>query len=251
MFSGLGRGLRKSPAAGIAIALVGGDLLRRGITGHSFVYEAMGIRSAPKGQGAETTAVPYELGIRVDRSITINKPRSEIFQFWRNLTNLPRFMKHVKSVRDMGGERSHWVVRAPAGRIVEWDAVIHNEIANELLAWRTLPGADVDHAGTVLFKDAPGGRGTEIKVELQYNPPGGAVAAVLSKLWGEEPTQQIEADLRRLKQILEAGEAVTTEGQPSGREVHAARPSVAPREWEVQTASEASFPASDAPAYTH
>ena len=209
-------GLRRRSAGGVAWALVGADLLRRGLTGHSYLFETIGIRTAPKGQGAETTSVPYELGIRVDRSITIYRPRNEVFAFWRDLSNLPKFMSHVQSIAITGENRSHWVVTAPGHRTVEWDAVIHNEIENELIAWRTLPDAAVDHAGSVQFKDAPAGRGTEIRVELQYNPPGGMVGAVFAKLWGEEPTQQIEEDLLRLKQTLEAGEIPTVEGQPSG-----------------------------------
>jgi uncharacterized membrane protein len=241
--------MKRKPAGSVALALAGAELLRRGITGHSLLLETLGMRTAPKGQGAETTSVPYELGIRVDCSITINQPRAEVFRFWRNLSNLPRFMRHIESVREMEGKRSHWVVQGPAGRTVEWDAVVHSEVENERLAWRSLPGADVDHAGSVLFQDAPGGRGTEIRVELQYNPPGGVVSALLAKLWGQEPTQQIEADLRRLKQILEAGEVITTEGQPSGRRADSRSPRPV-NDWEIQQASEASFPASDAPAYT-
>jgi uncharacterized membrane protein len=205
----------------------------------------MGIRTAPLGQGAETTAVPYELGIRVDRAITIARPRAEIYRFWRNLSNLPRFMKNVESITD-DGTRSHWVVKAPGGRTVQWDAVIHNEIENELIAWRSLPGAKVANAGSVWFRDAPGGRGTEIRVELQYDPPAGVLGAIVASLQGKEPGQQIQEDLYRLKALLEAGEVVTTEGQPGGRQ---SRPY--PHDGEVQVASEASFPASDAPAYNH
>jgi uncharacterized membrane protein len=247
--AGLNTGLKKKSPVGAAMLLVGGDLVRRGITGHSRLYEAVGIRTAPKGQGT-SISVPYELGIRVDRAVTINCPRAQVFRFFRDFSNLPRFMKHVKSVRDDGGNRSHWVVKAPAGRTVEWDAMIHNEFENEMIAWRTLPGAHVDHAGSVWFKDAPGGRGTELKVELQYNPPAGALGAVLSKLWGEEPSQQIEADLHSLKQILEAGEILTTEGQPRGRKT-ATRETKKLKEWQVESASEDSFPASDPPAWTH
>jgi uncharacterized membrane protein len=241
-------GIAKRSWTGLALALIGGDLMRRGITGRSYAYELLGIRTAPKGQGHETTSVPYELGIRVDRSITIARPRADVFAFWRDFNNLSRFMDHVESVRQLDDKQSHWVVKAPAGRTVEWDAVIHNEINGELLAWRTLPGADVDHAGSVWFKEAPAGRGTEVKVELQYNPPAGAVGAMVAKLWGKEPSQQIESDLRRLKQILETGEVLTTSGQASGREDRGLEPH---RERQVQHASEASFPASDAPAYTH
>ncbi|PWU07717.1 MAG: cyclase [Terriglobia bacterium] len=242
-------GTRRRSAGGVLLALAGSELIRRGITGQCYVSKALGVRTAPKGQGAETTSVPYELGIRVDRSITINRPRAEVYGFFRNLSTFPQFMKHVESVQETDGNRSHWVVRAPAGSTVEWDAVIHNRIENELVAWRTLPGADVDHAGSVWFKDAPGGRGTEITVELQYNPPTGMLGALWAKLWGEEPTQQIEDDLRSLKQMLEAGE-VTTGGQPMGGKPRVTRPESSAREWTVQQASEESFPASDAPAFT-
>jgi uncharacterized membrane protein len=240
-------GLRKRSAAGMALAMVGGDLLRRGITGHSFAYEMVGIRTAPLGQGAETTAVPYELGIRVDRAITIAKPRAEVYRFWRNLSNLPRFMKNVQSVVEDNDGRSHWVVLAPAGRTVQWDAVVHNEIENELIAWRSLRGAQVANAGSVWFQDAPGARGTELRVELQYNPPAGALGAIVASMFGKEPGQQIQEDLYRLKALMETGEVVTTDGQPCGCE-----PQATPaQDREVQLASEGSFPASDAPGYNY
>lgn len=242
--AGIQNGLGRRPAAGIVLALIGGDLLRRGITGHSYAYEAMGVRTAPLGQGAEIS-VPYELGIRADAAITIDKPRAEVFAYWRSVSNLPRFMRNVELVTESGGKRSHWVVRAPAGRKLEWDAVIHNEIENELIAWRSLRGADVDHAGSVWFKDAPGHRGTEVRVELQYNPPAGAVGAILASFWGQEPSQQLRKDLHRLKSLLETGEIITTEGQPTG----GARTRRG-RDREVEEASEESFPASDAPAYS-
>jgi uncharacterized membrane protein len=239
--AGLGR---RSPA-GIAMALLGGDLLRRGITGHSYAYEALGIRTAPLGQGAETTSVPYELGIRVDKGVTIARPRAEVYRFWRQLSNLPRFMSHVVSVTETGDGRSHWIAQAPAGRTVEWDALIHNEVDGQRIAWRTLEGSAVAHAGSVLFRDAPGGRGTEVLVELQYNPPAGALGAVVASLWGREPGQQIQQDLHRLKAILEAGEVLRIDGQPSG----GAAESRGRDADKVQRASEQSFPASDSPAY--
>lgn len=240
-------GLQRRSATGIAMALIGGDLLRRGITGHSYAYEAMGVRTAPRGQGAETTSVPYELGVRVDQAVTIARPRNEVYQFWRSVTNLPRFMKNLVSVSTYEGGRSHWVAKGPAGRTVQWDAVIHNERPNEMIAWRSLPGSDVDHAGSVWFKDAPGGRGTEVSVELQYNPPAGALGAIFASLWGKEPGQEIQEDLHRLKELLELGEVLTVEGQPSGGRSESRR--AFRRDLEVQRASEESFPASDSPSY--
>jgi uncharacterized membrane protein len=153
----------------------------------------------------------------VDKAVTINKPIDQLYAFWRKLENLPRFMDHLESVTTIDETRSHWVAKGPAGKKVEWDAEIINEIPNELIGWRSLPGAEVNNAGSVQFKPAPGGRGTELQVELRYDPPGGALGAMFAKLFGEEPNQQVEDDLRRLKSILEAGERPTTEGQPTGR----------------------------------
>jgi len=241
--------LKRRSSASIALGLIGVDLLRRSLTGHCHIYEAIGIRTAPKGQGAESTSVPYELGIRVDKAITIARPRAEVYQFWRNLENLPRFMKNVLSVAQTGTDRTHWAVCAPAGRTVEWDAELINESDGERIAWRSLPGGSVDHAGSVQFKDAPGGRGTEVKVELQYNPPAGALGAAFASLWGKEPGQQIEQDLHRLKQILETGELATTEGQTSGRGLRKIAKANEARDREVHAGSVESFPASDAPVY--
>jgi uncharacterized membrane protein len=221
-------GLERRSLGGAAVALIGGELLWRALTGRSYAYELLGIRTAPKGQGAETTSVPYELGVRVDESIVIAKPRQSVFRFWRNLSNFPRFMKSLDCV-SVNGNHSHWVVQGPAGT-VKWEAVVYNEIDQELIAWRSLPGSDVDHAGSVTFRKANGGSATEVTVQLQYNPPGGAVAAVLASMSGKEPSQQIAADLRELKRMFESGE-------------------IAANDYEVEVASEDSFPASDAPGY--
>jgi uncharacterized membrane protein len=147
----------------------------------------------------------------------INKAPEELYRFWRNFENLPRFMNHLESVTPLGGDRSHWVAKAPAGARVEWDAEVYNEKENELIAWRSLEDADVNNAGSVRFRRAPNGRGTEVKVVLNYEPPGGKIGAAIAKLFGEEPGQQIEEDLHRFKQLMEAGEVPTTAGQSSGR----------------------------------
>jgi uncharacterized membrane protein len=155
--------------------------------------------------------------IRVKKSITVNRRPEEVYVFWRELQNLPRFMYHLESVTVTGENRSHWVAKAPAGMKVEWDAEVTQDRPNELIAWRSLPGSNVEHFGSVRFERAPGARGTIVRVELQYRPPAGAMGAVVAKLFGEEPEQQVQEDLRRLKQVIEAGEVLTTQGQPAGR----------------------------------
>lgn len=246
-------GLKRRGPLGYVLAALGGDLIRRGATGHCYVYQALGMHTDEKKPG-EHVSVPYELGVRVDKSITVNKPREEIYRFWRNLENLPRFMQHLESVKTFDEKRSHWCAKAPAGKTVEWDAEVINESENILIGWRSLEGSDVDHAGSVHFDDAPEGRGTEVKVSLQYNPPGGAIGAMIAKLFGEEPSQQIQEDLHRFKQLMETGEIITTEGQSSGRaakrEIKSVDGHKKSNDVAVMHGSELSFPASDPPSWT-
>jgi uncharacterized membrane protein len=244
--------LKKKGWMGAGAALLGVNFLRRGITGHCFSYEALGIRTteAPSRSGSNAT-LPYETGIRVDEATTINRPREEVFRFWRDFSNIAQCMKHVESVSAIPGtNRSRWIAKGPAGKRMEWDAEIINEKENELIAWRSLEGSEVANAGSVHFKDASGGRGTEVTVELQYSPPGGTLGAFVAKLFGEEPSQQIRADLRRLKARLEAGVVPETTGQPAGAPGKSREPR-RPHADQVSHASEESFPASDSPAFTH
>src|SRR5207249_522508 len=142
----------------------------------------------------------------------------ELYEYWRKLENLPSIMSHLKEVRAIDEKRSHWIAKAPslAGGSVEWDAEIINDEPNALIAWRSLPGADVDNAGSVRFVPAPGDRGTEVKVVIDYIPPAGKVGSWVAKLFGEEPQQQIMEDLRKFKRVMETGEFATTKGQPRG-----------------------------------
>lgn len=153
--------------------------------------------------------------LQASRSVTIRRPREEVYQFWRDLENLPRFMHHVLAVTSVGQGRSHWTVSAPGGT-VEWDAEIVQEQPNERLAWRSLPSSDVRHEGSVEFRVAPADRGTEVKVTLQYEPPVGSLGAMVAKLFGEEPEQQLRDDLRRFKQVMETGEVVLSDGSLEG-----------------------------------
>lgn len=155
--------------------------------------------------------------VRYTRTITINRSAEELFQFWRNFENLPQFMTHLKAVRVIDNKRSHWKVKGPAGKDVEWDAQIVNEHPNELIAWESCTGAMVHNAGSVRFYPSVGGRGTVVKVEIKYDPPAGVLGVTFARLFGENPEKQIAVELGRFKQLMETGEITRTEGQPSGR----------------------------------
>jgi uncharacterized membrane protein len=185
-------------------------LLYRGATGQCEAYRAFGVNTA---DGSEEVA----RDVHIEKSITINRSPQELYKFWRDFENLPRFMENLESVTRLDDQRSHWVANGPGDKKVEWDAEIYNEKEGELIAWRSLPGSDLTNAGSVHFEPAPDGRGTYLKVTLNYNPPGGKAAALFAKLFGKEPGQLVEHNLKRLKQFIETGEIPTTEGQASGR----------------------------------
>jgi uncharacterized membrane protein len=152
----------------------------------------------------------------VTKAITVNRTPDEVYRLWRDLEKLPRFMTHLESVQVTGDRRSRWKAKGPAGRSVEWDAEIVADRPGELIAWRSLSGGDVETSGSVRFSSAPGGRGTEVMVELRYTPPAGSVGTTLAKLLGEEPATQAADDLRRFKQVTETGEIVRSESTPGG-----------------------------------
>jgi len=216
--------MKKGSTAGKILAFMfGGDLVYGGTTGHSPLLNALGLRLGGTRLG-RSVSIPYQQGIRVDAGITIAKPPEEVYSFWRNLENLPRFMRHLQRVRAIDHNRSHWIAKGLAGNTVEWDAEIINDQPPGLIGWRSLPGADVDTAGSVHFKSAEGYCGTEVHVELQYLPLAGKLGAALAMLMGNDPAAQVKEDLKRLKQALENGDR-------------------------IQEASEESFPASDSPSW--
>ena len=242
-------GIRRKSLFGSAVAMTGANYFVRGVTGNGDLLEYIGVKGV-RG------SVPYGRGIKIRRAVTINQTPEELYRFWKNFENLPHFMKHLEMVRVIDNRHSHWIAKAPAGRTVEWDAEIVAQRENELIGWRSTGGA-VDHAGSVRFEAAPGGRGTVVRVQLQYNPPAGRLGATVAKLFGEEPEQQISEDLHRFKQLMETGEIATTEGQTSGRAKRTSEHTFAERPVReairraepVETASEESFPASDPPSW--
>lgn len=154
--------------------------------------------------------------VTVYHALTINKPASELYAFWRDFTNLPRFMQHLESVEIIDQRRSRWRAKAPAGMKVEWEAEVTEDTPNERIAWRSLEGADVANHGSVNFMPSPGGRGTEVRVHLEYVPPAGQLGRWVAKLFGEEPDQQVKEDLRRFKQLMETGEIPYSDASYTG-----------------------------------
>ena len=208
-------GLKMRSLGGLVLSAIGGSLVWRGATGHCLIYETLGVSSAE--ENGRNVSVPYGHGVRVEKAVTINAPVEQVYAFWRNFENLPRFMHNLESVEVHDSKRSRWVAKGPAGTKVDWEAEIINEIPNELIGWRSTEGSRVDNAGSVHFTDVGYGRGTEVKVVLRYDPPAGVVGAAVSKILGEDPAANVREDLRRLKMLIETGELATIDGQPSGK----------------------------------
>lgn len=204
-------GLRRRDPLGLLIAGVGGGLIHRGATGRCQAYRALGVNTAED----EGTA---HYGFEVNESLLIDKSPEELYAQWRDLERLPRIMSHLKSVKRTENGRTHWVAEAPAlaGGQVEWDAEIVADEPNVRIAWRSLPGSDVDNQGSVDFRRALGDRGTIVRVSLSYQPPGGTLGKWVAKLFGDAPEQQIHDDLRNFKRVMEIGEVITVEGQSRG-----------------------------------
>jgi uncharacterized membrane protein len=206
--------LKDKSIAGAMIAAAGTSLIYRGATGRCPIYAAAGINTANGGRDTRS-ALSGRRGVAVEEVVRINRPANELFRFWRSFELLPTFMDHLVSVRQVDRDRSHWIAKAPAGQTVEWDAEIINEIPDELIAWKTRNDADVVSAGSVHFKPAPNGGGTDVRVRLQYHPPAGKLGSAVAWMFGEEPSQTIQEDLRRFKRLMEAGE-IPEHGRAAG-----------------------------------
>ncbi len=199
--------LRRGGVGGLALGALGGMLLYRGATGHCAVYERMGRSSAkPTDQG-----LMAEKQIHLRTSMTIDRSPEELYTFWRNFENLPQFMRHIVDVTTFDDRRSHWVAQAPFGNTVEWDAEVVEDVPNERIKWQSSPDATVRHHGEIRFRPAAAGRGTEVEVEMRYEPPGGRLGATVARYFNGITKQGMQEDLRRFKQLMETGEIPTAE----------------------------------------
>jgi uncharacterized membrane protein len=185
------------------MALAGASLVYRGATGHCGLYQRLGINTSEKPRNP-AIGVPAQRGVRVERSIAIDRPPQEIYKFWRKLENLPAFMSDLVSVQSTDGRRSHWVAKAPLGATVEWDAEIINDRESNLIAWRSLPNSDVDTAGSVHFHPSADGKRTIVDVSLKYNPLGGKLGVAVAHLFGQDADAILDRDLAQLKRVMES-----------------------------------------------
>lgn len=191
--------VRRSPMSVLLAALGGGmvyDGLKHGMLETPVSYE--------KGMPTQQT-LAHDEGVRVEQEVTVNRSPQELYQYWRNLENLPRVMHYLDSVRVLSPMLSHWVAQAPVGMQVAWDAEIISDVENERIGWRSMPGADVPNAGSVVFEPAPNGRGTVVHVNLKYDLPMGPVGAAMAKLMGSDPSQMLAQDLHHFKAMMENG----------------------------------------------
>lgn len=169
-----------------------------------------------RNEEVRATAAESDEGTVVGKTVTIGRPREEVYAFWRDFPNLARIMENIERIDTIDRTRTHWVVKAPAGNSVEWDSVVTDDEPGRLIAWQSVEGADIRSSGRVEFLDAAPGRGTMVRATIAYDAPGGVIGQWIAKLLQREPAVQMRRDLRRLKQFLETGE-ITSSASPSGR----------------------------------
>lgn len=191
-------GMRRGGLVGAIFKVSGLALIYRGQQGYRPLYNALGLRLADVATGVGRQ------NVRVESSVIIHRPRQELYRIWRNLSNLPVFMDHLISVNEIDDNRSLWVARAPGGTVIKWDATIVNDIENELIAWNTMEGSGVDHAGSVRFKEMEDGA-TRVTIVMRYDPPGDSLGVVIARVFGSDPQTQIDRDLKQFKAIMELG----------------------------------------------
>jgi uncharacterized membrane protein len=202
-------GLSRRSVSGVCLAVAAAPLAYKGLTGEWPVSSRQ--RDA---NDVTRAALGGPRGIHVRESIRLEVPIEQVYQFWRRLENLPRFMAHLERVEDLGGGQSHWIAKGPVGVPVEWGAEIINEVENKIIGWRSLPDSDITTAGAVNFSTVRDGRSTQLSVHLQYSAPAGRAGQFLATIFGSDPASMIREDLRCVKQLLEAGEIARASKEP-------------------------------------
>lgn len=203
-------GLKRGGVAGATMAAAGMGLIWRGASDEPLMTGAG--RHHDHVAGVDERHHP----VTITHAVTIAKPREELYRFWRDFENLPRFMEDVEGIDVRDRHHSHWRVRSPGATTVEWDAEVHEERENESIAWRSVGDAEIHNSGVVRFRDASGGRGTVVEVTLRYEPPMGRFGRTIAKLTGHEPEVQLRSNLRRLKQLMETGVVAASRSSPAG-----------------------------------
>ena len=217
----LAYGLKHGGVGGTILSVLGGGMLLRGTTGHSHIYDALGVDTL--GTKEARSKSPFKKSslfsgkVHVTKALTVNKSAAELYEFWRNFENLPIFMRHLESVTKTDETFSHWKAKAPLGQSVEWDAEVTSDIPNQRIGWKSTEGAFIPNSGVVEFLPTVD-RGTELKITMIYEAPGGKLGEWIAWALGEEPSIQIAEDLRRFKSLMETGLIMKVDGQPSGRE---------------------------------
>jgi uncharacterized membrane protein len=207
----LGTALRPSnPGRGRAMGAMAAVAVIAAIDVAASLRETSRQREAPLANRKDSEVL-------VEHTVSVNKTPQECYAFWRDVSNLSKFSPMLESVTKIDDKRSHWVLKGPRGTHIEWDSEITVDRPGERLAWHSLKGSEVMHAGVVRFERAPGGRGTFVSVMMHYQPPGGRIATGFAKLIGKDPNRQVREDLRRFKSAIETGEVPSTRDQPSGR----------------------------------
>jgi uncharacterized membrane protein len=212
-------GVERRDLPGTALALLGAALIHRGATGHCYVYDAMGVTTdagapgfVPRAEPAPGPAatVRASKSVKVERSIAVSRPPAALYALWRDPANVARFMDHVESVEPIDDRHARWTMRGPAGRMITWVAEVIVDVPDARIAWKSEEGSEVPNAGSVHFDPLPGGRGTEVRLVMDYEPPAGLIGNGLAKLLGADPDHMVRESLRRFKALAEAGEIPRT-----------------------------------------